>query len=176
MLLSPERIGRPSMVTERSCGVLDGGSKPRCYVASPLGFTEAGRDYYAKVVAPMLARVVEPIDPWSWVTEAEIAEASSAGRARDLWLDIGARNAGAIRNADVLVAYLEGQEVDSGTASEVGYAAACGVRCHGLRSDIRQAGEIGVVVNLQVEAFIVQSGGAIHVTLDALVKVLAKSP
>jgi hypothetical protein len=38
---------------------------PRCYVASPLGFTEAGRCYYGDVYLPALNSVVTPVDPWS---------------------------------------------------------------------------------------------------------------
>ena len=40
-------------------------ARPRCYVASPLGFTEAGRRYYADVYLPALAEVVTPVDPWT---------------------------------------------------------------------------------------------------------------
>jgi nucleoside 2-deoxyribosyltransferase len=150
--------------------------RPRCYVASPLGFDEGGRHYYKYVLLPALAAVVEPVDPWSWVTDREIADAASQGRARDLWHDIGARNSQAIRQADLLVAYLEGQEVDSGTAAEVGYAAGLGIPCHGLRSDLRQAGERDMTVNLQLEAFVAQSGGRIHQTLDALIAFLSTGP
>src|SRR3954454_21843897 len=40
-------------------------SRPRCYIASPLGFSEAGRYYYSEVYLRGLARVVDPVDPWS---------------------------------------------------------------------------------------------------------------
>jgi len=102
----------------------------------------------------------------------EIADAGGTGRLREAMLDIGRRNAQAIRSSELFVALLDGQELDSGTAAELGYAAALGKRCFGLRSDLRQAGEEGVTVNLQLEAFIVDSGGVLTRTLDELVAAL----
>ena len=141
--------------------------KRRCYVASPLGFTEAGRDYYERVYLPALATVVEPVDPWLLGTYVP-PDASDRERA----LAIGRANAEAIRSCELLVAHLDGQEPDSGTVAELGYGAALGLRCFGLRSDLRQSGEPGVAVNLQVETFTVDSGGAMVATLEELVAAL----
>lgn len=148
--------------------------RPRCYVASPLGFTEAGRRWSAEVLLPALAAKVEPVDPWALGTAAEVAAAQAAGpdALREHWLDVGLRNAQAIRSADLVVAVLDGQEADSGTCAEVGYAVGLGKRCVGLRTDLRQAGEPGMALNLQVEAFVVQSGGVVCASLDELVSVL----
>jgi nucleoside 2-deoxyribosyltransferase len=149
-------------------------ARARCYVASPLGFTEAGRDYYARVYLPALAQVVELVDPWTLTTNDEFVAATAAGAdaERRLALEVGRRNADAIRSCTLLVAYLEGQEPDSGTVVEVGYACGLGLTCFGLRSDLRLAGEPGVALNLQVEALIVDSGGAIVGSLDELVAAL----
>jgi nucleoside 2-deoxyribosyltransferase len=146
---------------------------PRCYVASALGFTEAGVYYYEHVYLPALATVVTPVDPWALTTAHEVAEARAARREREFALEIGARNADAIRGCTLLAAHLDGQEVDSGTAAEVGFAAALGLRCFGLRTDMREAGEPGVSVNLQVEHFIVASGGMLCTRLEQLVEELA---
>jgi nucleoside 2-deoxyribosyltransferase len=145
---------------------------PRCYVASPLGFTEAGRRYHQEVYLPALARVVDPVDPWSLTTAEELADARDRGRQSELALAIGRRNTVAIRSCALLVAYLDGQEVDAGTAAEVGYAAALGLTCLGWRSDLREAGEPGVRVNLQLESLIVDSGGTIATTLAGVVTAL----
>jgi nucleoside 2-deoxyribosyltransferase len=147
--------------------------RSRCYVASPLGFTEAGRRYYRDVYLPALAAVVDPVDPWDLTAPEELADTHEDGRRRELALEIGRRNARAICSCSLLVAYLDGQEVDSGTAAEVGYAAAVGLTCFGWRSDLREAGEPGVRVNLQLESFILDSGGAIAATLDELLVALA---
>jgi nucleoside 2-deoxyribosyltransferase len=102
-----------------------------------------------------------------------VAEARAAEREREFALEIGRRNAEAIRGCTLLAAHLDGQEIDGGTAAEVGFAAAVGLRCFGLRTDIRENGEPGVSVNLQVEHFIVASGGSLCTSLDALVAALA---
>lgn len=148
-------------------------SLPRCYIASPLGFTEAGRAYYEDVYLPALARVVTPVDPWSLTTDEEVVAAHAEGRHREMSLEIGRRNVEAIRSSELLAAYLDGQEPDSGTVAEVGYAAALGVTSFGLRTDFREAGEAGVAVNLQVETFIVLSGGRVCASLGELVGALA---
>ncbi len=146
-----------------------GGARPRCYTASPLGFSEAGREYYAKRYLPALADHVEPVDPWSLSRPEEFEAARADGREHAFGIEVGARNAAAIRSAALLVAHLDGQEVDAGTAAEVGYAAALGLPCLGVRSDLRRSGEPGMRVNLQLEAFIVLSGGFVAGSLDELV-------
>lgn len=146
--------------------------RPRCYVASALGFTEAGAYYYEHVYLPALSEVVTPVDPWSLTTAQEIAEARAGRREYEFALEIGERNAEAIRSCTLLAAQLDGQEVDSGTAAEIGFAVACGLRCFAVRSDLRQTGEPGVSVNLQVEHFIVASGGVVCTSLDELVRQL----
>jgi nucleoside 2-deoxyribosyltransferase len=57
---------------------------------------------------------------------------------------------------------LDGTDVDSGSAAEVGYAFAKGKPILGYRGDSRlSADNEGSTVNLQVEYFIRQSGGDI---------------
>ncbi|MEA2156835.1 MAG: hypothetical protein QOE11_2975 [Solirubrobacteraceae bacterium] len=157
----------------RLAALFAGGARPRCYVASPLGFSEAGREYYAGRYLPALAEHVEPVDPWALTLPAEFAAARAQGRERELGLEVGARNADAIRGALLVIAHLDGQEVDAGTAAEVGYGAALGLACVALRSDLRASGEPGMRVNLQLEAFVVLSGGFVAGSLAELVARLA---
>ena len=105
-------------------------NRPRCYVASPLGFSEAGRHYYRAVYLPALATVVTPVDPWALTTEDEMAEAADPLREREMLLSVGCRNIDAIRSCSVLAAYLDGQELDSGTVAELGFAAVAGSTGH----------------------------------------------
>jgi nucleoside 2-deoxyribosyltransferase len=145
---------------------------PRCYVASALGFSAAGAYYYEQIYLPALRQVVTPVDPWELTTGQEVAEARAGRREREFALEIGRRNADAVRSCTLLAAHLDGQEVDSGTAAEVGFAAALGLRCFAVRTDLRQSGEPGVSVNLQVEHFLVASGGGLCSSLDELVEKL----
>jgi nucleoside 2-deoxyribosyltransferase len=149
------------------------GARPRAYLASPLGFTEAGRDYYARRYLPALAEHVEPVDPWTLTSPAEFAAARAQGREHELGIVVGARNAEAIRGARLVIAQLDGQEVDAGTAAEVGYAAALGLAVLAVRSDLRASGEPGMRVNLQLEAFVVLSGGFVAASLAELLARLA---
>ena len=61
-----------------------------------------------------------------------------------------------------MLAVLDGTDVDSGTASEIGYAYAKGKPMVGYRGDFRLSSDNeGGVVNLQVQYFILTSGGSI---------------
>lgn len=156
----------------------------RVYVASPLGFTEAGRAFLTSQLMPRLAAAgVTPIDPWTLTSDARIeaVRVMPDGPAkRDAWVrlghEMGETNRRALDEADAVVAVLDGADVDSGTAAEIGYAFARGRRIVGYRSDLRRAGEHdGVVVNLQVEYFIRASGGTIVGALDDLPAALARA-
>jgi nucleoside 2-deoxyribosyltransferase len=70
---------------------------------------------------------------------------------------------------------LDGTDVDSGSAAEVGYAFAKGKPILGYRGDFRlSADNEGSMVNLQVEYFIRQSGGDIITQIADLEKSLKK--
>ena len=147
---------------------------PRIYVASPLGFTDAGRRYSNAVLLPAVrAAGFEPLDPWD--VDAEIRAVFALDRedpARNQRLGptnrlVGQRNAELIRGADGVLAILDGSDVDSGTAAEIGYAAALRRPVIGLRSDLRVSGDNeATLVNLQVEWFIQESGGHLTITLE----------
>src|ERR1051325_4485539 len=90
---------------------------------------------------------------------------------------IGGNNASAIDRCDAVFAILDGVDVDSGTASEIGYAFARGKPILGYRGDCRlSADNEGATVNLQVEFFIRKSGGTIITTLAQLPDALAALP
>jgi len=143
---------------------------PRIYIAGPLGFSEAGRHFYASVLVPFVSGLgYDVADPWT-LTDARKIEAVQAmpqgPDRRDAWRrlneEIGANNRAAIDGARALVAILDGVDVDSGTAAEIGYAFARGKLIVGYRGDFRlSADNEGSTVNLQVEFFIRESGGAI---------------
>jgi hypothetical protein len=161
--MAPMAFNPPSTLGTTDTGT---GARPRCYVASALGFTEAGRDYYARVHLPMLATVIDPVDPWALISGKQLAEAHAGGPTREMSLEIGRRNTAAIRSSDMLVAYLDGQ--DPGTIGELGFAAGLGLPCFGLRTDFRDAGGANVM-SLQVETFVLEAGGVIYESLEDLV-------
>ena len=145
-------------------------AKVRIYMASPLGFSEAGRHFYTSVLVPFVKGLgYEVLDPWTLTDPERIAAVQRipyGPERRDAWrtlnVEIGATNRAAIDDAHAVVAVLDGVDVDSGTAAEVGYAFARGKRIVGYRGDFRlSADNEGSTVNLQVEFFIRQSGGTI---------------
>src|SRR5262249_42759572 len=144
--------------------------KTRIYMASPLGFSEAGRHFYAAVLVPFVRDLgFDVLDPWALTDPRKIAgvEALPYGPARrDAWRalnrEMGATNRAATAAAAGVVAVLDGVDVDSGPAAEIGYAFARGKLIVGYRGDFRlSADNEGSTVNLQVEFFIRESGGTI---------------
>ncbi len=153
----------------------------RVYVAGPLGFTASGAMYLAEVVLPALREVgFEPLDPWTLPSEIGAILALPEGNPRraarlaEVNAYIGRRNAEMIETCDAVLAFLDGPDVDSGTAAEIGYASALRKRVIGLRSDFRKSGDNeAAVVNLQVEWFIIKSGGCIETVLDVAIERLS---
>ncbi len=64
------------------------------------------------------------------------------------------KNEAGIRNSDIVAAVVDGTDVDSGTAWEIGYAYALGKPILGLRTDFRTLGIEGTV-NLMIERSVV---------------------
>ncbi|SNB47444.1 nucleoside 2-deoxyribosyltransferase [Geobacter sp. DSM 9736] len=141
----------------------------KAYLASPLGFSHELSGYLERVKARLREVGLEVTDPWeqSYAAELEAARHVTGHDARhrmlrDLAGVIGSANERLIREADILFAVLDGAEVDSGTASEVGFAAGLGKVCYGLRTDWRNSGDLpGLPLNLQVLHFIEWSGGSL---------------
>lgn len=142
----------------------------KIYLAGPLGFSEAGRLFHERVVVPAITGLGhEPLDPWKLTSVAKIIALQNMpyGTARrDAWQhlddEIGKRNHAAIDECHMVFAVLDGTDVDSGTAAEIGYAFAKNKPILGYRGDFRlSADNEGTIVNLQVEYFIRASGGKI---------------
>jgi len=151
----------------------------RVYLASPLGFSEATRLFKDTRLKPELEKLgFQVVDPWVLTPPDEVNRIQKLPyglEQKNEWQklnkQIGARNKSEIDRADIVVAILDGPDVDSGTASEIGYAFAMKKRVFGYRNDFRSdSDDEGAVVNLQVEYFIRASGGTIAFDLDSLVK------
>jgi len=124
----------------------------------------------------------EVLDPWV-LTDQKIVESAIklpyGEERRDKWMEvnvvIASNNVLAIRQADLLVACLDGSDVDSGTAGEIGFAYGLGKPIEGYRSDFRQGGDNeGATINLQIEYFIFDSGGSMVRDLEKLKENLQK--
>lgn len=157
--------------------------RPKAYLAGPLGFSEAGRAFHNGTMLKLVKETgFEPLDPWTLTPQSLIDSARNlarcdlrAARWREVNAIIGQNNAKAIRACRVVVAVLDGSDVDSGTAAEIGYAAALGKVILGYRGDFRLSSDNeGSVINVQVEYFIRQSGGEIVRSIPELRRALIK--
>lgn len=147
------------------------------YIASPLGFSEVGRAFLYSSIIPQIKELgIEVLDPWKLTSEEEIKAITSlpySKERKEAWkklnLVMGQRNTQAIQKATGVLAILDGVDVDSGTASEIGYASALGKSILGYRGDFRlSADNEGSTVNLQVEYFIFMHGGKIITEISKL--------
>jgi nucleoside 2-deoxyribosyltransferase len=141
---------------------------PKIYLASPLGFSPELRPYLERVKTRLHQLGCEIFDPWEQPFARAIREASGIedyqeriGAFTRLAQQIGAANENGIRESDILLAVLDGTDVDSGTAAEMGFAVGVAKPVFGLRTDWRDSGEFGLALNLQVLHFIKTSGGSL---------------
>lgn len=153
----------------------------RVYLAGPLGFFEAGRWFHREVMVPRLISAgFEVLDPWPNASAIfDVVAAGDAGdsllRLEEANVSVGSDNASMIRGADWILAVLDGSDVDSGTAAEIGFAAALGIPVIGIRSDLRMSGDnVAAPINLQVLHFVGMSGGRVLSSFElALAALLA---
>jgi nucleoside 2-deoxyribosyltransferase len=145
-------------------------TRPSVYVAGPGGFDAAGRAWHQRVRRLLDEAGFDVLDPWLASEEhfrVALAQPEGAPRLdalRDANRAAGAANATMIREADGVLALLDGVDIDSGTAAEIGYASALDTPVVGYRTDWRTTGDNeAATVNLQVEYFVEVSGGTIVV-------------
>ncbi len=149
----------------------------KVYLASPLGFAASTKAYMDELERALAGTGIEIINPWKsdfnaafQHTNAIADYAERVAALRRLNTEVGRENEESIRASDAVLAVLDGVDMDSGTASEIGFAFALGKRVHGLRTDIRLIGDNeGSVINLQVQYWIEASGGKIVRTLEEAV-------
>jgi nucleoside 2-deoxyribosyltransferase len=147
------------------------------YLASPLGFAASTRGFMDDLVGLLRAQI-DVLNPWDDQRFAqdfidldrEDSITRRSTRLAEINTELGQANTASIDEADGLFAILDGVDVDSGTAAEIGYAYARGKYVCGLRTDFRLAGDnLGSIVNLQVQYFIESSGGKLVTTAQDFV-------
>lgn len=157
--------------------------KPIAYVASPFGFSEAGRLFY-EVLKELIAEAgFEIRDPWTLTPKEQIDSVQELPYGQEkkeackqMNRTIGENNLSAIDESNFIIAVLDGTDVDSGVAVEIGYGLGRKeITIIGYRNDFRVSGENEeTTVNLQVEHCINISGGEIVTDLESLKIALAK--
>lgn len=153
------------------------------YIASALGFADSTKGFNEIIVNKLRnnVREIKILNPWDYnpevVMEFKIATKTHdpdlrRKRLHKIDFMLGEKNKHDIEKADAILAILDGVDVDSGTAAEIGYAFAKKKLIIGYRGDIRKTGDNeGVVVNLQVQYFIEASGGKIVTSIDDAIEI-----
>jgi len=146
----------------------------KIYLAGPL-FSQAEQDWLRRLKAQILARApAAPIEvcwPHDLFTAQEIA--GWGDRAKH---EIFGRCREHLDRADVVVALLDGTQVDDGTAWEIGYFYArrrYGQPIIGIRTDFRKAGDTD---NARVNLMIDCACDSIVTTVDDLLLEIGKIP
>ncbi len=120
--------------------------KKRIYLAGPL-FSHAELEYNLKLKDLLLKKGFSVFLP------QEDAEDTTGEREKQNQERVFKKCVGGVDRSDLVVAVLDGVDVDSGTAWEIGYAYAKGKPVIGLRTDFRSLSD--GIVNLMVEMAIV---------------------
>ncbi len=133
------------------------------YLAGPL-FTEAERAWLALLKKRILdfCSAVEVIWPWELFDQKELADMGHQSKEH-----IFKECVDHLDKSDLVVALLDGTQVDDGTAWEIGFAYAKGIPVVGIRTDFRNAGDTEhSLVNCMIEC----SCGTIYGTVEELVE------
>lgn len=130
--------------------------KMKIYFAGPL-FSESERDWIRSTIKQIESLAVqnggevEIIFPYDLLTLEEINSLGTNAKQ-----EIFSRCKSHLEDADILIALLDGTQVDDGTAWEIGYFYARkrpDQKIVGIRTDFRNAGESsGAVVNAMIES------------------------
>ncbi|MHB8646682.1 MAG: nucleoside 2-deoxyribosyltransferase [Thermomicrobiales bacterium] len=155
----------------------------KVYLASPLGFAASTKPYMDTLEQALAGTGIAVLNPWKSDFGAAFRHASAIADAAERVAALGRVNTAvartneqSIRASDAVLAVLDGVDVDSGTASEMGFAFALGKHVHGLRTDTRLIGDNeGSVINLQVQYWIEASGGKLVRTLDEAVAIFERN-
>ncbi len=101
--------------------------KAKIYLSGPL-FSQAEIEWASKIKSSIESQIEADV-----IWPHEIASGSSK--------EIFEANLRALMGCDIMIAILDGPQVDDGTAWEIGYFYSLGKRILGIRTDFRRAGE-----------------------------------
>lgn len=133
----------------------------RLYLAGPL-FTDAEKRYNSELAAT-LRRAGHAV----FLPQEHQPTAGNHLARRTFAEDVSA-----LRNAQAVVAILDGSDVDSGTAWECGFAYGQGKYVFGLRTDVRQVGEYDQPINLMLTGGLEDYATSVHELVRQLDEVL----
>ena len=154
----------------------------KVYLSTGLGFNKWGKTYMDQVLVPKLLEAgMDPINPWYLVNSEEKERVFSmpTGPERDLAekalrTKVAASNRIGIDMCHVLIAVLDGLNLNPGTIAELSYAVGKGKVVFAWRANTLEFADEKAPLNLQVEYFIEHSGGQMVTDLDELIALAQK--
>ncbi|HJJ56411.1 MAG TPA: nucleoside 2-deoxyribosyltransferase, partial [Methanocorpusculum sp.] len=118
-------------------------AKYHIYLAAPL-FSESQRRYNETIASFLASKYYDVYLPQS---VDDTVQSRQSNREKLIYQS----NINALKQSDIVVAIIDGSDVDSGTAWEMGYAKAMGKRVIAIRSDFRKYSK-SELVNLMLES------------------------
>ncbi|WP_043637315.1 nucleoside 2-deoxyribosyltransferase [Desulfovibrio sp. TomC] len=135
----------------------------KIYQAGPL-FTEADRDWHKKFTSALNKEGHTAIWPGDLFDEEHLLSLGSKAKEH-----IFEKCRNTIDECDIVVALLDGTQVDDGTSWEIGYAFAKNIPIFGIRTDFRNGGDTShSMVNCMIEC----SCKAIATSISGLLELL----
>ncbi|MHA1518759.1 MAG: nucleoside 2-deoxyribosyltransferase [Promethearchaeota archaeon] len=166
----------------------------KLYLAGPYGFSEIGSHGIQKL-KEFLTQFYIIIDPFKDSSNAILSDQitaihhklfdpeenhnfpTSQKQLDKLNMEIATQNEELLHQSDFILAILDGADIDSGTAAEIGMGYSHGKKIYGYRGDFRWSGDnLGTKINLQVEYCIRKSGGCIFYSFEELERFFRKNP
>lgn len=111
------------------------GGDMRIYLAGPL-FTEAEQNWHRAFKKELEEAGYQVVWPYELLDQEEVARLGANAH-----LHIFQEDKRALEGSDIVVALLDGPQVDDGTAWEIGYAYALEKPVFGIRTDFRNGGD-----------------------------------
>ena len=122
----------------------------RVFIAAPL-FSQAEREFNEKIDEILRSEGFETILPQRDVGDLWEKLKKHGKRA---YREVYRRDLECLKSCNVVVAVLDGNDVDSGVAFEVGYAKALGKPIIGLKTDVRKFAEAEEVNNMIAQSVV----------------------
>jgi nucleoside 2-deoxyribosyltransferase len=121
-------------------------TRKKIYIAGPL-FSSHERIFLEEIVKTLSEKLT--LDPIKdiFLPHRDAGEVDIHGRKRDLIFDEDMRR---LDEADIIIALLDGPDIDSGTCIELGYAYAREKEIFGILTDFRKWDEKGDIKNINL--------------------------
>ncbi|MGE5572854.1 MAG: nucleoside 2-deoxyribosyltransferase [Bacillota bacterium] len=145
----------------------------KAYIANPLIFSPATREWYKNTMIPVVERYAEVINAPGVADGAKLDESMSKAERSKAIFDWNVKR---LDQCDFVICVIDGVQTDDGTAWEVGYAWAKGKPSMAVRFDARDGckEKVSRFTNLMIENSCVDMVEGLEALDQALAKYVAE--